>query len=84
MAFLVMMVVYYVMYMACFKVWTNFAFNDTFSDTLNDGYFFYINITELMAYLFVRTRSSIKYLPKFILVANMWFLCYCNSYMYPS
>jgi hypothetical protein len=83
MAFLGMMIVYYLMYIACYSVWTKIGFNSTFSSGLNDGYFFYINLTELLTYLFVRTRSSIKYLPKFVLMANMMFLMYINSFMYP-
>mmetsp|Transcript_992 Transcript_992/g.1779 ORF Transcript_992/g.1779 Transcript_992/m.1779 type:complete len:233 (-) Transcript_992:685-1383(-) len=83
-AYIMMMAVYYIMYMACYQVWTSLAFNQTFSDTLNDGYFFYVNTIELVGYLFIRTRTSIKYLPKFILVANLTFLMYCNSFMYPS
>ena len=83
MAYLTIMVVYYLMYMACYTLWTQLGFNSTFSGNLNDAYFLYINLTELMSYLFVRTRTSIKYFPKFILLANVTFLMYINSFMYP-
>jgi hypothetical protein len=83
MGYIGMLVVYYVMYMGCYYIWTRLAFNKTFSDSLNDGYFFYANMSELLSFIFVRTRSSIKYFPKFILIANLSFLMYVNSYMYP-
>jgi hypothetical protein len=37
---------------------------------------------ELSAFVFVRTRSSIKYYPKFVSMANVLFLYYINSTMY--
>lgn len=37
---------------------------------------------ELASFLFVRTRSSIKFFPKFITLANLSFLMYVNSFMY--
>jgi len=49
---------------------------------LPETYFFYINILELLSIMFIRTRSSLKFYPKFILLANVWFLAYCNSYLY--
>ena len=60
------------------------AFNSNFTKSLNDAYFFYINTVELLSFLFIRTRSSIKYAPKFLTIANLIFLMYINSYMYPS
>ena len=74
---------YYLMYMACYQFWTYMAFSSTFSSQLNDSYFFYINTIELLSFIFIRTRSSIKYFPKFITIANLMFLFYINSFMYP-
>ena len=72
------------MYMACYNFWTYMAFNSSFTESLNDSYFFYINTIEMLSFLFVRTRSNIKYFPKYITIGNMMFLMYINSYMYPS
>ena len=83
-AFLSTLVIYYIMYMACYQFWTLMAFNNNFTKSLNDAYFFYINTIELLSFLFIRTRSSIKYLPKYLTMANITFLMYLNSYMYPS
>jgi hypothetical protein len=76
------MSMYYLMYMSCYTMWTFMAFNTSFAGFLNQAYFFYINTIELMSFLFVRTRSSIKYLPKMITICNVMFLMYVNSYMY--
>lgn len=54
----------------------------TFPNALDDMYFGYINFVEFANFLFVRTRISIKYLPKFISILNVVFLFYINSYMY--
>ena len=83
-AFLSTLVIYYVMYMACYQFWTLMAFNNNFSKSLNDAYFFYINTIELLSFLFIRTRSSLKYLPKYLTIGNIMFLMYLNSYMYPA
>ena len=47
-------------------------------------YFGYINLLEFTCFIFVRTRMSIKYLPKFITVLNVVFMFYINSYMYSA
>jgi hypothetical protein len=49
---------------------------------LPEAYFFSIFVLEFVTILFIRTRSSIKYFPKFITLINIWFLFYCNSYFY--
>lgn len=51
---------------------------------VHEEYFFYINYIELLTFIFIRTRSSIKYFPKLITVANMTFLMYINSQMYAA
>ena len=77
------LVFYYVMYLSCSHIWTLMAFNNTISGSFNDAYFFYINMIEMVSFIFVRTRSSIKYFPKLITIANIIFLFYVNSEMYP-
>lgn len=82
MTYLFTLLIYYMLYLACNQFWTLMTFNGIFSNTINDAYFFYINIMELLSFLFVRTRSSIKYFPKYITIVNLMFLMYINSYMY--
>jgi hypothetical protein len=67
---------------ACYYLWTQMMFPYTFPNALDDMYFGYINFVEFANFLFVRTRISIKYLPKFISILNVVFLFYINSYMY--
>ena len=74
--------IYYLMYLSCYQFWTFMTFNSSFSGSLNDGYFFYVNLMELGSFIFIRTRSSIKYLPKFLSIGNLMFLMYINSYIY--
>lgn len=78
------MVVYYGMFIGCNKLWTMLAFNNTYSGMVHEEYFFYVNYIELLTFLFIRTRSSIKYFPKLITVLNMAYLMYVNSFMYAA
>ena len=72
------------MYMASYSFWDSVAFNTTFTGRINNNYYFYINLLEMTTFLFVRTRSTIKYLSKFITIANLVFLMYVNSHMYAA
>ena len=82
-AVLTVLMVYYLTYLGCYSLWTFMSFQGPYSGNLNDSYFFYMNSVELLSFIFIRTRSSIKYLPKYITIANLIFLMYVNSYMYP-
>ena len=76
---------YYVMYIACSHLWTIMCFSSqVYSENVNQAYFFYINMLELGSFIFLRTRSSIKYFPKIITLANLVFLFYVNTTMYSA
>ena len=75
---------FYSTHLASYKMWTSLVFSGAFSSNINDAYYLYMNWTELVAFMFLRTRSSIKYAPKFITISNLSFLYYVNSYMYPA
>mmetsp|Transcript_32124 Transcript_32124/g.23727 ORF Transcript_32124/g.23727 Transcript_32124/m.23727 type:complete len:124 (+) Transcript_32124:819-1190(+) len=74
----------YLMYAACYVLWLAFCFPKTYSRGSPDVYFFYVNLLEFLVFLYFRTRSTIKYLPKFITILNICFLMYINSYMYAA
>jgi hypothetical protein len=78
------LITYYAMYMASYSFWDSVAFNTTFTGRINNNYYFYINLLEMTTFLFVRTRSTIKYLSKYITIANLIFLVYVNSHMYAA
>jgi hypothetical protein len=59
-------------------------FPHIYAEGINDLYFFYVNMIEFASFFFVRTRSSIKYLPKFVAIMNVTFLFYINSYIYSA
>ena len=81
--YMLILAAYYLMFLSCSGVWTYMCFNSYFSMSLNDAYFFYVIMLELLSFVFFRTRSTLKYLPKFLTSANIMFLIYLNSYMYP-
>ena len=59
-------------------------FASPFALHLNDVYWFFENVIEFFLFLFIRTRSSIKFYAKFITIINVSFLFYINSYMYAA
>jgi hypothetical protein len=69
---------------SCYYLWTQMMFPFTYPNSLNDFYFGYMNLVEFSCFLFVRTRTSLKYLPKFVTMLNLMFLFYINSYIYSS
>jgi hypothetical protein len=69
---------------SCYYLWTQMMFPYTFPGAINDIYFGYINLVEFVSFIFIRTRMSIKYYPKFITLLNLMFLFYINSYMYAA
>ena len=81
--YFLMLSAYYLMFLSCSSVWTYMCFNSYFTMAVNEAYFFYVIMLELVAFVFFRTRSTLKYLPKYLTLANVVFLVYINSYMYP-
>ena len=78
------LVTYYAMFMASYAFWDTTTFNTTFTGKINDNYYSYINILEMTTFLFVRTRSTIKYFSKYITIVNLMFLVYVNSHLYAA
>lgn len=81
---LIICIFFYCVHVASYKFWTSLVFSTAFSGSVQDAYYLYANWTELVAFMFIRTRSSLKYAPKFITIMNLSFLFYVNSYMYPA
>ena len=59
-------------------------FPEPFAGHINDIYFAYANFLEFFVFIFIRTRSSIKFYAKFMTLINVMFLFYINSYMYAA
>lgn len=83
-SFLWCLMIFYFMYGSCYFMWTCMIFPSAFSPGINDIYFFYINMIEFLSFFFVRTRCTIKYLPKIITMINVSFIFYVNSYFFAA
>lgn len=81
---IVVLAVFYFMYASCYFLWSGIVFPSFIAKGINDLYFFYINFLEFMGFFFIRTRSSIKYLPKLLMMLNLWFMVYINEYFYSA
>ena len=78
------LMIFYFMQVSLYYFWTQIFFPSPFAMNLNNSYFAYENFLEFFCFLFLRTRTSIKWLPKFITLMNVLFLFYINSYMYAA
>ena len=67
-----------------FFFWTQIIFPETYAININDMYFVYSIFLEFFAFIFIRTRTSIKFYAKIITIINLCFLFYINSYMYAA
>lgn len=86
------LVMAYVQYMAvivafnaaCYFIWSQrfFVFGSFTASQLN-LYYLYVQMMEMFFMLFVRTRISIRYLPRILTVLNVLFLTYYFAYFYP-
>jgi len=76
--------VVYFMQTSCYFLWTQQMFPNTYPMSVNDLYFGYINLLEFLVFILVRTRMTIKYLPKIITIHNVCFIFYINSYPYAA
>ena len=76
------LLVFYFMQTSCYFFWTQLIFPEPYASHINDLYFAYSNFLEFFVFIFIRTRTSIKYYAKFITILNLMFLFYINSYMY--
>ena len=81
-ALLYTLCIFYFMQTSCYYYWTTMMFPTCFAGHINDIYFAYTNFLEFFFFIFIRTRTSIKFAPKFITIINVMFLLYINSYMY--
>ena len=75
---------FYFMYASSYFLWTDMVFPMILARGINDLYFFYFNLLEFSSLFFIRTRSSIKYLPKYISIMNLIYIMYLNSYPYSA
>lgn len=75
---------FYFMYASSYFLWTDLVFPGILARGINDLYFFYFNLLEFGSLFFIRTRSSIKYLPKYLMIINVVYIFYLNSYAYSA
>lgn len=76
-----MFTIYY-MQTGCYFMWNISVMPSIRAGDISDFYFGLINLVEFIFFIFIRTRISIKYFPKFVTIINIMFLFYLNSYVY--
>ena len=69
---------------SCYVLMVKIVFPELLADYISIDYFCYSYILETLAFVHIRTRSSIKFFAKFITILNVIFLFYMNNYMYAA
>ncbi len=74
----------YLFLAVCYYVWTElFLRTRPYDGDDRFGYFLYLQISELFALVFLRTRISIRYFPRIFTAYNLVYLSYLYTYFFP-
>ena len=75
-AFVSLIVVFYCLYLSAIFIWTALMFYKSIPKGLDENFYGFVAILEFVTLLCIRTRSSIKWFPRFTLLPVMCFLYY--------
>lgn len=81
-AYFTMFVAFYFMYACCYFVWTLMVFNHILPQGLDDNFFTLLNMLEFFSLIFLRSKRSIAYFPRFIGGAVVMFILYRLNHFY--
>lgn len=80
-ALLCLLLLFYCLYICVSILLTYLLFDNHYYKDLSDNLFGIIAVSEFMSLIFVRTRTSLKYYPRFvILVLNIFLVNYQNTH----
>lgn len=82
MAFICMIFLFYFIYLISASLWDFFLFHKSIPNGLNESFYGLIALLEFLSILFIRTRSSFKYIPIFTMTSLFLFLYYVKFNLY--
>jgi len=71
-----MITIFYCLYLAALVFWNLLLFSKSFPKGLDENFYGFLALAEFLVLLFVRTRSTIKFLPKMSVITMLMFLYY--------
>jgi len=81
-AFVCMIIIFYCLYLAALMLWNFLLFSKSFPKGLDENFYGFLALIEFLVLLFVRTRTTIKYLPKMSIITMLMFLYYVQYTVY--
>jgi len=82
MAFFITLLVFYFLYGAAYVLWTSMIFGHIYPKGLNEKFYTIFSVFEFFSLIFVRTKNSVLYFPKGLLVLVCGFLMFCFNNFY--
>lgn len=77
-----MIVLFYFVYLASSSLWSFFLFRKSIPNGLDENFYGFIACMEFLSILFIRTRSSFKFIPLFLSFVFFLFLYYVKFTLY--
>ena len=77
-----MMVLFYFLYLASSTLWSFLLFRKSIPSNLDENFYGFIALIEFLSILFIRTRSSFKFLPLLLNTLFVFFLYYVKFTIY--
>lgn len=81
-AFICLLLLFYFIYLGSYYFWNATLFGKSFPKGLEESYYSFIAAIELINLLFFRTRTTLKYLPKYLFILQFMFLYHLNNTAY--
>lgn len=81
-AFVCLIIVFYCLYLSAITIWSMLLFSKSIPKSLDENFYGFIAFLEFSTLMLVRTRSTIKWLPRFALVFILCFLHYVQYTAY--
>ena len=85
-AFICMVVVFYCLYLSSIFIWSTLLFYKSIPRGLDENFYGFVAFLEFLTLLFIRTRSTLKWFPRFSFIMVLSFLYYVqfNAYGFPT
>ncbi len=81
-AFLKMIVLIYFVYLSALYIGAFFLFNKPLPRGVDENFLAYLAILELISLIFIRTRSSLKWFPKYSMLLIFTFLFFIQNTLF--
>ena len=82
-SFLLMLIVFYFMYACTYMLWTPMVFGSSYPFGLDERVYTMFSLVEFFSLIFIRSKKSVNWFPKIIMVLMVSFFVYRKNNFYP-